>query len=92
MNSTQREVLAFALTVTLFVAGAVAVSQRFTNAGAVLVMGSGVASILLRDSIAAAQNRIKAATWSPWAPVRPRVFVWWGVGLVVLGMAWLIAG
>lgn len=92
MNSTRRELLEFALTWTLFVAGGVAISQKFTNAGALLMMGAGVASILFRGSMAAVQNQIKAATWSPWGRVRPQVFVLWGIGLMVLGIAWLIAG
>jgi hypothetical protein len=88
MTSTNREFLKFAVPLTLFFAGGVTVLQGFTRAGAVLVIAAGVTAILFRAAMVAVQNR------GPWASaeLRPRLFVLWGIGVVIVGIAWLIGG
>lgn len=88
MTSSHRDLLKFAVPLTLFFAGGMTVLRGFTRAGAVLAIPAGVAAILFRDSVATVQNRSPLA----WTPASPRLFVLWGIGVVILGIALLIGG
>jgi hypothetical protein len=61
------------------------------DVGAVLLMAAGAICILSSQQLALVHHSIRDVIASPFAPARPTTFVLFGIGLIVVGIAWLIA-
>ena len=74
----------------LVVAGLLMGFGEAKKAGSALVFLGGVLAIAKSRSMAMAQNSINRATkkftWNPWGQASQRLFVIWGVGMVIVGL------
>jgi hypothetical protein len=83
--------LFYALTFALFISGIFLASFRqYDVASGLLVMAAGLSSIFFREAMASAQNRINGVVGNPGGPVRPTLFLLWGIAVAIVGVAWLL--
>lgn len=75
----------------LMAAGVFVAFGKAPRVGALFLVASGILAITASKSMAMVQNKINDATkkftWNPWGPATPRLFIIWGVGILILGIA-----
>ena len=63
-------------------------------AGGMLLVIAGLIAAVKSRSMAKAQNGINQGigrySWNPWGSVSPRLFVIWGVGMAIIGLAMVL--
>jgi hypothetical protein len=89
MTPEKHDVLFYALAFGLFSIAVFVGFQRYEKTSAGFVIAAGLSSIVFRHQMARAQRRINPFP-KPFESARPTTFVLWGIGLLVLGLAWLV--
>jgi hypothetical protein len=95
MSSARKEAVISALVMALFASG-IFTSVQHSRVGGVLILIAGILVVWRAHEMAAVQTRLSATRWrhllGGGAPVRPRIFILWGLGVAALGIGMFIAG
>lgn len=85
------QVAIFIVVFGLIVTAAFLAFGEAQKAGGILLAVAGVIAAVMGKSMATAQNRINTATarysWNPWGPASRWLYIVWGVGMVIIGIA-----
>ena len=89
-----RNIAVYALVIGLVVAGFLMGFGDAQRAAGLLLVTGGALAIVKSKSMAKAQQNIdnaaKRYTWNPWGSATPRLFVLWGAGIAIIGLAMLL--
>ena len=89
-----RNIAVYALVIGLVVAGFFLLFGDAQRAAGLSLVTGGALAIVKSRSMARAQqtidNATKRYTWNPWGAATPRLFVLWGAGIAIIGLAMLL--
>ena len=87
-----KNIFVYLAVVGLFVLGGLLVFGHFKMAAGALLTLVGVAAIVFSRSMAAAQKEIAESRYGlkRWGNVTPLTFGLWGVGIAIVGLAWVL--
>ena len=96
MDSRLTDVLLYALPFALLTGG-VFMAFQDVRAGGVLFLSAGLLSIWRRHEMTATQTYLESTRWrflfrGGSAELRPQIFLLWGIGVIAVGIYWIVSG